>query len=115
MTNAEVIYPFLCRAEHSSALGIYTASQKHESTSLHTYVLNEFLKADRSCLGWLGLAWAALGCLELPWAALGCLGLPWEGMGWHGLSWAGMGCHGLSWAVMGWHELALIWAGLGAA
>ena len=27
----------------------YTASQKHESTLLHTYVLNEFLTADRSC------------------------------------------------------------------
>ena len=26
----------------------YTASQKHESTLLHTYVLNEFLTADRS-------------------------------------------------------------------
>ena len=29
---------------------IYTASQKHESTLLHTYVLNEFLTADRSCI-----------------------------------------------------------------
>ena len=28
---------------------IYTASQKHESTLLYTYVLNEFLTADRSC------------------------------------------------------------------
>ena len=27
----------------------YTASKKHESTLLHTYVLNEFLTADRSC------------------------------------------------------------------
>ena len=27
----------------------YTASQKHESNLLHTYVLNEFLTADRSC------------------------------------------------------------------
>ena len=27
----------------------YTASQKHESTLLHTYVLNEFLTADNSC------------------------------------------------------------------
>ena len=27
----------------------YTASQKHESTLLHTYVLNEFLTANRSC------------------------------------------------------------------
>ena len=27
----------------------YNASQKHESTFLHTYVLNEFLTADRSC------------------------------------------------------------------
>ena len=27
----------------------YTASQKHESALLHTYVLNEFLTADRSC------------------------------------------------------------------
>ena len=27
----------------------YTTSQKHESTLLHTYVLNEFLTADRSC------------------------------------------------------------------
>ena len=27
----------------------YTASQKHESTLLHMYVLNEFLTADRSC------------------------------------------------------------------
>ena len=27
----------------------YTASQKHESTLLHTYVMNEFLIADRSC------------------------------------------------------------------
>ena len=26
----------------------YNASQKHESTLLHTYVLNEFLTADRS-------------------------------------------------------------------
>ena len=26
---------------------IYTASQKHESTLLHTYVLNEYLSADR--------------------------------------------------------------------
>ena len=25
----------------------YTASQKHESSLLHTYVLNEFLTADR--------------------------------------------------------------------
>ena len=29
-------------------LGIYTASQKHESTLLHTYVLNKFLTADHS-------------------------------------------------------------------
>ena len=28
---------------------MYTDSQKHESTLLHTYVLNEFLTADRSC------------------------------------------------------------------
>ena len=28
---------------------IYTASQKHISTLLHTYVLNEFLTADCSC------------------------------------------------------------------
>ena len=28
----------------------YTASQKHESTLLHTYVLNEFLIAERSCI-----------------------------------------------------------------
>ena len=28
---------------------LYTASQKHESTLLHTYVLNVFLTADRSC------------------------------------------------------------------
>ena len=27
----------------------YNASQKHESTLLHTYTLNEFLTADRSC------------------------------------------------------------------
>ena len=27
----------------------YTASQKHESTLLHTYVLNEFLTANRLC------------------------------------------------------------------
>ena len=27
----------------------YTDSQKHESTLLHTYVLNEFLTADNSC------------------------------------------------------------------
>ena len=27
----------------------YNASQKHESTLLHTYVLNEFLTADSSC------------------------------------------------------------------
>ena len=27
----------------------YTDSQKHESTLLHTYVLNEFLTADHSC------------------------------------------------------------------
>ena len=27
---------------------IYTASQKHESTLLHTYVLKEFLTADHS-------------------------------------------------------------------
>ena len=27
----------------------YRNSQKHESTLLHTYVLNEFLTADRSC------------------------------------------------------------------
>ena len=27
----------------------YNASQKHESTLLHTYVLNEFLTADRPC------------------------------------------------------------------
>ena len=26
----------------------YNASQKHESTLLHTYVLNEFLTANRS-------------------------------------------------------------------
>ena len=30
----------------------YTASQKHESTLLQTYVLNEFLTADRLCTGW---------------------------------------------------------------
>ena len=30
-------------------LRMYTDSQKHESTLLHTYVLNEFLTADRSC------------------------------------------------------------------
>ena len=29
--------------------GTYTDSQKHESTLLHTYVLNGFLTADRSC------------------------------------------------------------------
>ena len=29
--------------------GFYTAQQKHESTLLHTYVLNAFLTADRSC------------------------------------------------------------------
>ena len=29
----------------------YTTPQKHESTLLHTYVLNEFLTADRSCTG----------------------------------------------------------------
>ena len=29
-------------------LNTYTARQKHESTLLHTYVLNEFLTADRS-------------------------------------------------------------------
>ena len=28
---------------------MYTNSQKHESTLLHMYVLNEFLTADRSC------------------------------------------------------------------
>ena len=28
---------------------LYTALQKHESTLLHTYVLNDFLTADRSC------------------------------------------------------------------
>ena len=28
---------------------MYNASQKHESTLLHMYVLNEFLTADRSC------------------------------------------------------------------
>ena len=28
---------------------LYTASQKHESTLLHTYVLNEFWTADRLC------------------------------------------------------------------
>ena len=27
----------------------YTASQKHESTLLHTYVVKEFLTTDRSC------------------------------------------------------------------
>ena len=27
----------------------YTAPQKHESTLLHMYVVNEFLTADRSC------------------------------------------------------------------
>ena len=27
----------------------YNAQQKHESTLRHTYVLNEFLTADRSC------------------------------------------------------------------
>ena len=27
----------------------YRNSQKHESTLLHTYVMNEFLRADRSC------------------------------------------------------------------
>ena len=27
----------------------YTAQQKHESTLLHTYVLNEFLTSNRSC------------------------------------------------------------------
>ena len=30
----------------------YNASQKHESTLLHTYVLKYFLIADRSCTGW---------------------------------------------------------------
>ena len=38
----------------SSALALqnwtkYNAPQKHESTLLHTYVLNEFLTADSSC------------------------------------------------------------------
>ena len=28
---------------------IYNAQQKHDSILLHTYVLNEFLTADRSC------------------------------------------------------------------
>ena len=28
---------------------MYTDSQKHESPLLHTYVINEFLTADRSC------------------------------------------------------------------
>ena len=31
-----------------SFLITYNASQKHESTLLHTYVMNEFLTADRS-------------------------------------------------------------------
>ena len=30
-------------------LNLYTAPQKHESTLLHTYVLNKFLTADHSC------------------------------------------------------------------
>ena len=29
---------------------LYTDSQKHESTLLHTYVVNEFLTADRACI-----------------------------------------------------------------
>ena len=32
-----------------SMLYIYTARQKHESTLLHTYLMNEFLTAERSC------------------------------------------------------------------
>ena len=31
------------------SVSIYTDLQKHESTLLHTYVLNEFLTADRLC------------------------------------------------------------------
>ena len=36
-------------------LHAYTAQQKHESTLLHTYVLNEFLTADR--LGTINYFW----------------------------------------------------------
>ena len=32
-----------------SRLFMYRNSQKHEFILLHTYVLNEFLTADRSC------------------------------------------------------------------
>ena len=34
---------------HPVGTPIYTASQKHESTLLHTYVMNEYLTDDRSC------------------------------------------------------------------
>ena len=32
-----------------SKIEMYTDSQKHESTLLHTYALNKFLTANRSC------------------------------------------------------------------
>ena len=41
--------PSLIQNERKKYIQSYTASQKHESTLLHKYVLNEFLTADRSC------------------------------------------------------------------
>ena len=37
------------KLEPSLYSSVYNASQKHESTLLHTYVLNEFLTANCSC------------------------------------------------------------------
>ena len=37
------------RLKKALLLYIYTDSQKHESTLLHTYVLNEFSTADHLC------------------------------------------------------------------
>ena len=39
----------LSESNQSKYCQMYIASQKHESTLLHSYVLNEFLTADRSC------------------------------------------------------------------
>ena len=41
-----IVLPLVVSKEKNKT---YTAQQKHESTLLHMYVLNEFLTADRSC------------------------------------------------------------------
>ena len=39
----------ICTLRNQFSSKTYTAPQKHESTLLHTYVMNEFLTADHSC------------------------------------------------------------------